>query len=176
MTTIQPATTMNWVEQIKHSIPEHAVDVVDNIEQAIDNSILDEIDTHACALAAAISAGNGDLAFEISMNGPLLGKEEREAAKAAAALTGLTTVYDSFVDAVDDTTSPEFVTTNYDNYCGVSKVKFEMYALSASIVDGCNYTIKSFYDSLLSEGMNVDQLRAVAKIAAVVNSIGKVAL
>ena len=56
---------MNWVEQIKNSIPDHAKDIRLNLDAVINRSGLDEVDAHACALAAAIAAGNGELAFEI---------------------------------------------------------------------------------------------------------------
>jgi alkyl hydroperoxide reductase subunit D len=51
-----------------------------------------------------------------------------------------------------------------------------MYALCASIVGKCNHCVKSHYDILKNEGMTVQQLQAVGKIAAVINAVGKIAL
>ncbi len=59
---------MSWVEQVKESIPDHSKDIKLNLDSVMNRSGLDEIDAHACAFAAALAAGNGDLAFEISMN------------------------------------------------------------------------------------------------------------
>ena len=56
------------------------------------------------------------------------------------------------------------------------KLKFEMYSLCASIVGKCNHCVKSHYDILKNEGMTVQQLQAVGKIAAVINAVGKIAL
>jgi alkyl hydroperoxide reductase subunit D len=59
---------------------------------------------------------------------------------------------------------------------GVSKVKFEMYALAASVVGKCHFCIKSHYELLKKEGMTVQQLQTVGKIAAVVGAINKIAI
>jgi alkyl hydroperoxide reductase subunit D len=50
-----------------------------------------------------------------------------------------------------------------------------MYAFCASIVGKCHFCVKSHYDILKNEGMTVQQLQAVGKIAAVINAVGKVA-
>ena len=171
---------MSWVDQIKESIPDHAKDIKLNLDAVINRSGLDEVDAHACAMAAAISAGNGELAYEIGMNGPLMGTPEREAAKTAAALMGMNNVYYPFVDMTGDPNlkglPPGLRMQAYATHGGVSKLKFEMYALAASVVGKCHFCIKSHYDILKGEGMTVQQLQAVGKIAAVVASIGKIAL
>jgi alkyl hydroperoxide reductase subunit D len=64
----------------------------------------------------------------------------------------------------------------YATHGGVSKKKFEMYALAASIVGKCAHCVKNHYDVLKKEGMTVTELQMVGKIAAVVSSIGKVAM
>lgn len=170
---------MNWVDQVKASIPDHAKDIKLNLDAVINRSGLDEIDAHACALAAAISAGNGELAYEISMNGPLMGTPEREAAKTAAALMGMNNVYYPFVEMTSDENLKGLPAglrmQAYATHGGVSKKKFEMYALCASIVGKCHFCVKSHYDILKNEGMTVQQLQAVGKIAAVINAVGKVA-
>ncbi len=171
---------MSWVDQIKESIPEHAKDIKLNLDAVMNRSGLDEVDAHACAFAAAVAAGNGDLAFEISMNGPLVGTPEREAAKTAAALMGMNNVYYPFVEMAQDPDlkglPPGLRMNAYATHGGVSKKKFEMYALAASIVGKCHFCVKNHYDVLKKEGMTVTELQAVGKIASVVAAVGKVAL
>ena len=171
---------MSWVDQIKDSIPDHAKDIRLNLDAVMNRSGLDEVDAHACAFASAIAAGNGDLAFEISMNGPLMGTDEREAAKTAAALMGMNNVYYPFVEMTGDESlkglPPGLRMNAYATHGGVSKKKFEMYALAASIVGKCHFCVKNHYDTLKKEGMTVQELQAVGKIAAVVAAVGKVAL
>jgi alkyl hydroperoxide reductase subunit D len=171
---------MSWVDQVKESIPDHAKDIKLNLDAVINRSGLDDVDAHACAFAAAVAAGNGDLAFEISMNGPLAGTPEREAAKTAAALMGMNNVYYPFVEMTEDPDlkglPPGLRMNAYANHGGVSKKKFEMYALAASIVGKCQFCIKNHYDLLKKEGMSVTELQMVGKIAAVINAVGKVAI
>jgi alkyl hydroperoxide reductase subunit D len=171
---------MNWIEDVKNSIPDHAKDIKLNLDSVVNRSGLDEVDAHACALAAAIASSNGELAYEIQHNGPLRGTQEREAAKTAAALMGMNNVYYPFVEMTGDETlkkTPPGLRMNaYATHGGVSKKKFEMYALAASIVGKCHFCIKSHYDILKNEGMTVTELQAVGKIAAVVTALGKVAI
>jgi alkyl hydroperoxide reductase subunit D len=171
---------MSWVDQVKESIPDHAKDIKLNLDAVMNRSGLDEVDAHACAFAAAVASGNGDLAFEISMNGPLAGTDEREAAKTAAALMGMNNVYYPFVEMTEDPDlkglPPGLRMNAYANHGGVSKKKFEMYALAASIVGKCHFCVKNHYDVLKKEGMTVTELQAVGKIAAVINAVGKVAI
>lgn len=169
---------MSWVDEVKASIPEHSKDIKLNLDAVINRSGLDEVDAHACAFAAALAAANGDLAFEISMNGPLMGTDEREAAKTAASLMGMNNVYYPFVEMTEDPDlkglPPGLRMSAYANHGGVSKKKFEMYALAASIVGKCHFCVKNHYDVLKKEGMTVTELQAVGKIAAVVAAINKI--
>ena len=171
---------MSWVDQVKESIPDHAKDIKLNLDAVINRSGLDEVDAHACAFAAAIAASNGDLAFEISMNGPLMGTDEREAAKTAAALMGMNNVWYPFVEMAADESMkglPAGLRMNaYATHGGVSKKKIEMYALAASIVGKCHFCVKSHYDILKNEGMTTQELMAVGRIAAVIAAVGKIAI
>jgi alkyl hydroperoxide reductase subunit D len=171
---------MSWIDDVKNSIPDHAKDIKLNLDAVINRSGLDEVDAHACALAAAVMAGNGELAYEIGMNGPLMGTPEREAAKTAAALMGMNNVYYPFVEMTGDEQLKGLPAglrmQAYASNGGVSKKKFEMYALCASIVGKCHFCVKSHYELLKKEGMTVAELQAVGRIAAVINAVGKIAL
>ena len=168
---------MNWVQQLKESIPDHAKDLKLNLDSVINRSGLDEVDAHACALAAAIAANNGELALDIQMNGPLKDSQECTAAKAAAALMGMNNIYYPFVEMCDDPSlkglPPGLRMNVYATHGGVSKVKFEMYALAASIVGKCHFCVKSHYDLLKKEGLTVQQLQSIGKIASVIGAINQ---
>ncbi|MFY8170359.1 MAG: carboxymuconolactone decarboxylase family protein [Candidatus Fonsibacter sp.] len=181
MNQINPITIGgDWVASIKESIPDHSKDIKLNIDAVINRSGLDLIDSHACALAAAIASGNGELAFEIQMNGPLMGAEEREAAKTAASLMGQNNIWYPFVEMAGDEGMkglPAGLRMNaYATHGGVSKKKFEMYSLAASIVGKCHFCVKAHYDTLKKEGMTTQELMSVGRIASVVTALSKVAL
>jgi alkyl hydroperoxide reductase subunit D len=64
----------------------------------------------------------------------------------------------------------------YATHGGVSKKKFEMYSLAASIIGKCHFCVKAHYDTLKKEGMTVQELMAIGRIASVVSAIGKISL
>ena len=173
----------NWVETVKESIPDYCKDIKLNLETIMTRHGLDPVDAHACAYVAAIASNNGALAFEIEMNSPLFSESadpERSAMKTAAALMAMNNIYYPFAEMTQDPDlkglPPGLRMNAYANHGGVSKKKFEMYALAASIIGKCEFCVRNHYEALKKEGMTVQQLQAVGKIAAIVNAIGKVAL
>lgn len=171
----------NWIEQVKESIPDHSKDIKLNLDSVINRSPLSPLDTHAIAYTAAVAAGNGGLAFEIEHNGPLFDDQTvREAAKTAASLMGMNNMYYPFVEMCADPDlkglPPGLRMNAYANHGGVTKKQFEMYALAASIIGKCHFCIKNHYDTLKKEGMTVQELQHVGKIASVINAIGKIAI
>jgi alkyl hydroperoxide reductase subunit D len=58
----------------------------------------------------------------------------------------------------------------YSTSGGVDKKRFELFALSASIVGKCHFCVQSHYALLKKEGYTVEQLRDVGRIASVVNA------
>ena len=171
----------DWVESVKESIPDHSKDIKLNLDSVMKRSPLSELDTHAIAYAAAVAAGNGGLAFEIEHNGPLFADEKvREAAKSAVSLMGMNNMYYPFVEMCSDPDlkglPPGLRMNVYGIHGGVSKKQFEMYALAASIIGKCHFCVKNHYDVLKKEGMTVQELQHVGKIASVINAIGKIAI
>ena len=170
----------SWVEIIKDSIPDHSKDIKLNLDSVINRSLLTPEDTHACALTAALAAGNGELAYAIMTSGELDNfTAEMEAAKTAASLMGMNNVWYPFVEMCGDSELkglPAGLRMNaYATHAGVSKQKFELYALVASAIGKCHFCVKNHYDVLRKEGMTAQQLHHAGKIAAVINAIGKVA-
>lgn len=182
MTNVTPITIGgNWVDQVKESIPDHSKDIRLNLDAVINRSGLDPVDTHAIAYAAALAAGNGGLAFEIEHNSPLFNDEKvRDAAKTAASLMGMNNIYYPFVEMTQDPDLkglPAGLRMNaYASHGGVTKKQFEMYSLAASIVGKCHFCVKNHYDVLKKEGVTVQQLQMIGKIASIINAIGKVAI
>lgn len=170
----------SWVEIIKDSVPDHSKDIKLNLDSVMNRSLLSVEDTHACALAAALAAGNGELAYAIMTSGELDNfTAEMEAAKTAASLMGMNNVWYPFVEMCNDSELkglPAGLRMNaYATHGGVSKKKFELYALVASIIGKCHFCVKNHYDVLRKEGMSVQELHHAGKIAAVINAIGKIA-
>lgn len=170
----------NWVEQVKESIPDWSKDIKLNLDSVINRSPLSVEDTHAIALTCALASSNGPLAYAIQISGELENfQAEETAAKTAASLMGMNNVYYPFVEMCSDPDLkglPAGLRMNaYANHGGVSKKKFEMYALAASAIGKCHFCVKNHYETLKKEGMTVTELQHIGKIAAIIHAIGKVA-
>jgi hypothetical protein len=143
---------------------------------------LDPVDAHACALVAAISNSNGELAYEIQHNSVLVGKPERKAAKIAAANESVNSVWFNYVEMSEDDTmrllSSGMILDAYNDQSphAVSKKKFTMYSLCASIISKSPSRVKQHYQQLQSDGVPLQELMAIGLIAAAVTAIGKVAV
>lgn len=171
----------DWVESVKESIPDHSKDIKLNLDSVINRSPLNPVDTHAIAYVAAVSAGNGGLAFEIEHNGPLFDDEKaRNGAKTAASLMGMNNIWYPYVEMTQDPDLKGLPAglrmQAYANHAGLTKKQFELYALAASIIGKCHFCVKNHYDALKKEGMSVTELQHVGKIVAVINAIGKIAI
>jgi len=169
-----------WVEIIKESIPDHSKDIRLNLDSVINRSLLTIEDTHACALVASLSSSNGPLAFAIMTSHELDNfNAEVEAAKTASSLMGMNNIWYPFIEMCDDPDLkliPAGLRMNaYATHGGVSKKKFELYSLVASIIGKCHFCVKNHYDVLREEGMTKQELHHAGKIASVIHAIGRIA-
>jgi len=162
---------MDFLNAIKERIPEYAKDIRLNLDGVIARSSLAPEDAIAVALAAAFATRSQPLIEAFRAAVP---PAEGFAALTAASLMGMNNVWYPFVEMADDadlkTQRPELRMNAYASSGGVSKAKFEAYALSASIVGKCHFCVKSHYELLKKEGWSTQQLRDVGRIAAVVNA------
>jgi len=169
---------MDFLNTIKELIPDYAKDIRLNLDGTIARSSLEGNDAVGVALAAAFAAKSRTIIEAIRSSGAL-SPEELNGAQTAAALMGMNNVWYPFVEMADDadlkTQRAELRMGAYASHGGVDKRRFEMYALAASIVGKCHFCVKSHFALLKNEqGMSVQQLRDVGRIAAVVNAAAQV--
>jgi len=167
-----------WIDAVKMSMPEHVSHLERNLDIAMTKHSLDEIDAHACALAAASASGNGELAFEISMNGPLFGRSERELVTQATISMSIDTVYLNYLDAVDiaeyNSTKPHPLEI-FEPIMSDETGKAAAYAFAAAIVLKHSRTF-ALVDLLKNRNYTSEQVQDIATIASVVASINKVVI
>lgn len=165
---------MSWVDEVRNSIPGYAKDISLNLDNVINRSSLDEVTVKGVALASAFAAGNAHLVNIIKSS---LTEEDRQAALTAASLMAMNNVWYPYVEMTGDPALkglPAQLRMNaYANHGGTTKAKFESYALAASIVGKCHFCVRSHYDTLLKEGLTVEQLRDIGRIAAVVTAVAR---
>lgn len=166
---------MSWVDEVRGLIPGYAKDISLNLDNVINRSTLDEVTVKGVALASAYAAGNMGLVDKIKES---MLEEDKNAALTAAALMAMNNVWYPYVEMTEDPALkglPAQLRMNaYATHGGTTKVKFESYALAASIVGKCHFCVKNHYDTLKKEGLTVEQLRDLGRIAAVINAVAKV--
>lgn len=137
----------NWVNSLIVSLPDYADELGKQIQSAMADDTLTELDRHACALAAALADNNGELAFEISMSNELRGNDIRE--DIAKSVIALTAAWDN---ATDNAT---------------------MYTLTTAYVLKNDRQSHLLVEKLSEAGYTSDQLNAVHRIASLIPAIRK---
>lgn len=167
---------MNWVNEIKEALPDYAKDTRLNLDAVILRSSLDPVVAQGCALAAAFATGNGKLTTAIDAD--IEDRKEADAALTAGSVMAQNNTWYPYVEMVADPALsglPAGLRMNSIlSHGGTSKKNFEAYALAASIVGKCHACVRAHYQTLQHEGMTVEQLRDIGRIAAVINSVAKV--
>lgn len=166
---------MSWVDQLKEVLPEYAKDVKLNLDAVINRSSLPSDEATGCALAAAMSAGNGKLVTWISSQ--MTDDKERDAALTAASLMAQNNVWYPYYEMTEGAFKglPLGLRMNaIATHGGTTKARFEAYSLSASIVGKCHFCVKAHFAELQKAGYTVDQLKDIGRIAAVINAISKI--
>ena len=168
---------MEFLNSIKEMIPDYAKDIRLNIDGTIARSSLEGNDAVGVALAAAFAAKSRPIIDAILASG-VLSEQESNAALTASALMGMNNVWYPCVEMAGDEdlkSQPAQLRMNaYATNGGLDKRRFEMFALSASIIGKCHFCVKSHFELLQKEGMSSTQLRDVGRIAAVVNAASQV--
>lgn len=168
---------MEFLNSIKELIPDYAKDIRLNIDGTIARSSLEGNDAVGVALSAAFAAKSRKI-IDIIQAAGVLSPEETNAALTASALMGMNNVWYPYVEMTEDADlkgQPAQLRMNaYATNGGVDKRRFEMYALSASIIGKCHFCVKSHFELLKKEGMSSQQLRDIGRIAAVINAASQV--
>jgi alkyl hydroperoxide reductase subunit D len=167
---------MSWVDTVKEALPDFAKDTRLNLDAVINRSKLDPVLAQGCALAAAMATGNGKLVAVIEQG--IENDVEVDAALTAGAIMAQNNVWYPYVEMVDDPALSGLPAQLRMNailtHGGTTKLNFEAYSLAASIVGKCHFCVKAHYNTLKAEGLDVEQLRDIGRVAAVINSVAKV--
>jgi hypothetical protein len=167
----------SWVDAVKLSLPEHASDLEKNLENVMTKHGLDELEAHGVALAAAIASGNGELAFEISMNGPLFGSDDRQLAIKSVIAQSINSTFATFSRAasrLEYETIPSNIESN--PLSKEEETKYEMFSMAAALVSRYEWMVWNYMELLKLKGYTDEQLRDIADIVCVVSAINKVVL
>jgi lipoyl-dependent peroxiredoxin subunit D len=165
---------MAFNDTIKGALPEYAKDTKLNLDAVLLRSTLDADVAIGCAVAALAATGNGKVLSILLADAPV----HAESAMTAASIMSQNNTWYPFVEMTDDPQLkglPAQLRMNaIANHGGTTKENFEAFSLAASIVGKCEFCVKAHYDSLKALGYNVEQLRDIGRISAVMNSVAKI--
>jgi len=166
---------MEFLSSIKALMPDWAKDIRLNLDGVIARSSLKPEDAVGAALAAAYAAGSATLVEAFKSGLP---EGDATGALTAAALMGMNNTYYPYTEMAGDDqlkTLPAQLRMNaYATHGGIDKNRFELFALSASIVGKCHFCVRSHYQNLKQAGFTSEQLRDVGRVASVVNAAAQV--
>ena len=171
---------MENLESLKAAIPDYAKDVKINLGSLLsqENQVLTAKQVFGAALTSAYVTKEKTL-IKILENEVqnILSEVEVKAVKTAANLMAKNNIYYRFLHISADkeySQMPAGLRMQGIVNHGIDKIDFEIFALAASIINGCGMCIDAHANQLTKHGVTKSQVQMVAKIAAVVNSAAQV--
>lgn len=163
------------LEELKSALPDTAKDLRLNLGNVLTSEVLTPVQVWGSALVAALAARHrptiASLAAEAREH---LSPEQISAVHTASALMAMNNVYYRFTHLVDE---PEYerlpARLRMQGLAshGADPLDFELWCLSASIVNGCGRCIASHERAVVEKGARREAVRDVARIAAVVHGV-----
>lgn len=163
----------SWVEVLKDSLPDYASDLKANLDVVTVNG-LTEIDSHICAMAAAIACDNGGLAYEIQMSPVLIGNPIREDISSIVSSTTM----QNYIDNAEAYISISKMNNIYTNtYNHASKEHVYMIKFVTNVIQRNQVGMNQCMNRLITEAnFDHEDIWDIIKIAAVISAVGKIAL
>lgn len=165
------------LEELKDSLPGHAKDLRLNLESVLTEGGapgLDDKQIALVALASAMASRHAPLTRALdAFAGKRASADERDGARAAAAIMGMNNIYYRFTHAVGD---EEYATLraglrmNVMARPGCDKTTFELACLAVSAINGCSACVDSHEKALRRHGLGTQAVQSAARIAAVVHA------
>ena len=165
-------------DALRDTLPDYAKDIKLNMGSLASDASLNEQQRWGAFLACAHATGVPALirAIEAETESKLA-PEAKTAAKAAAAIMGMTNVYYRSVHLLKNEeykTLRAGLRMNIIANPGVDKGDFELWSLAVSAVNGCGMCLDSHEEELRKRGFTATQIQTALRIAAVVNAAAAV--
>ena len=106
----------------------------------------------------------------------ILSDAELNAAKSAATIMGMNNIYYRFLHTNKDSeygTMPAQLRMNVIANPGIEKTDFELYALAASVINGCGMCIEAHIKSVLNDGLTKKAVQTTVRIASVIHGVAQ---
>ncbi len=162
------------IETLKARIPEYAKDLKLNLQSLANETVLTTQQLAGTFLVSALASRNPLVIEAVAAEfGPKLSPEALAAAKAAAAIMGMSNVYYRFTHEVggEYPNLPARLRMNVIGKPGVDKVDFELWSLAVSAINGCGMCMEVHEKTVRGHGLTTEQVQAAVRVAAVVHAV-----
>jgi alkyl hydroperoxide reductase subunit D len=162
------------VELLASEIVEPARDIKLNLQSVLGPGSLTPAQRWGVAIASAVASRNVRLQLAVVADARKeIGPEVVEDAVAAAAIMGMNNVYYRFRHLIGKTSyadRPARLRMNRLVKPAGSKVDFELYALAASAVGGCESCMRAHEHVVVDGGLTEEQVHDAVRIAATIHA------
>ena len=166
------------INDLKARLPDYAKDLRLNLESVLSEGGapgLKDSQIRMVALATAVAARYAPLTAAVdAWAAELLNEQQRNGARAAAAMMAMSNIYYRFTHMAGD---PEYATLraglrmNVMANPGIDKIDFEMCSLAVSAINGCAACVESHEKTLRKHEVPIQAVQSAARIAAVMHAV-----
>lgn len=163
---------------LSDALPLYAADVKTNISRLTTDMVLTDQQKWGCLLACAFAGGQRDVIAAVETEaGPRLTEDARNAARTAATIMAMNTVYYGAVNLLhnhDYRADASQLSMEALADPGVDKVDFELWALAVSALSNCEACLNSHEAELHKRGVPIERVQAALRIASVIAALSVV--
>ena len=165
--------TASHIDQLRERLGSAARDLRLNIQAVLRCENLNAAQTYGCALTSAWFIGADELAKALLADAQAAGVDEAsiDDAKAAASLMSMNTVFYRFRHLVQKPgyeQRPARLRMSRMVKPATSKADFELFAMAAAVLAGCETCIRAHEASILKHGLGEEHVQDVVRIASVI--------
>jgi alkyl hydroperoxide reductase subunit D len=165
---------MSSIERLKERLPDHAKDLRVNLCTITSSTSLKPQQAWGTALACAVASRNAEVVAAIAADAPL-SPEAAAAARGAAAIMAMNNIYTRFQHMMGDGSPyaqlPVRLRMQIIGRPGVDHVDFELWCLAASVINGCEHSVRTHENTVRERGGTEEQVQDAVRIAAVIHAV-----
>ena len=163
------------LDTLRDALPAYAKDISLNLGSLASETVLNDQQKWGAFVASAHAVGEPAVirAIEAAADAAGLSAEAKTAAKSAAAIMGMNNVYYRFRHMIGKESygeRPARLRMNRLVKPAGKKVDFELYALAASAVGGCESCMRSHERVVCEGGLTEEQVHDAVRIAATIHA------
>lgn len=163
------------IDSLRDALPDYAWDQRRNLDAVVAETLLNDQQKWGCLLACAYATTNSTLIRRMeSATAQALSEKARHAAKTAATLMAMNTVYYGGLNLLsnhDYRGAPANLSMTALSQTDVDKIDFELWAFAISAMSNCAACLNVHEAELHKRGVTLERVQAALRIAATINAV-----